>query len=97
MSAGGGRSGKKISPGGGGSGTRLGGVAPADGSMGGGAALSLDGEHIRELARLTSERDQLNGERIALTEEVSQMRASTSWRMTAPLRSLVHRFRHTTR
>ena len=57
----------------------------------------LDGEHIRELARLTSERDQLNGERIALTEEVSQMRASTSWRMTAPLRSLVHRFRQTMR
>jgi hypothetical protein len=51
----------------------------------------------RELARLASERDQLNGERIALTEEISQMRASTSWRMTAPLRSLVHRFRHTTR
>ena len=59
--------------------------------------VQLDGEHIRELARLTSERDQLNGERIALTEEVSQMRASTSWRMTAPLRSLVHRFRQTMR
>jgi FkbM family methyltransferase len=50
-----------------------------------------------ELARLTGERDQLFGERLALTEEVSQIRASTAWRMTAPLRSLVHRFRQAQR
>ena len=46
-----------------------------------------------ERLQLVAERNQLIGERAALAEEVSQIRASTSWRMTAPLRSLVHRFR----
>ena len=56
---------------------------------------NTDLERVR--LQLAAERDQLLGERAALAKEVAQMRASTSWRMSAPLRGLAHRFRQAMR
>ena len=62
---------------------------------------SEDVDRINKLGQqindLKDQRAQLYGKCLALEEALSQMQSSTAWRLTAPLRTVVHRFRNPAR